>query len=30
VFMSPALVPTVMPFLNGETSAPSWVNQVKQ
>jgi pimeloyl-ACP methyl ester carboxylesterase len=30
VFMSPALVPTVMPFLNGETSAPSWANQVKK
>ena len=30
VFMSPALVPAVMPFLNGETSAPSWANQVKQ
>jgi pimeloyl-ACP methyl ester carboxylesterase len=24
VFMSPALVPTVLPFLNGETAAPVW------
>jgi pimeloyl-ACP methyl ester carboxylesterase len=30
VFMSPALVPTVMPFLNGVTSGPSWASQVKQ
>jgi pimeloyl-ACP methyl ester carboxylesterase len=30
VFMSPALAPTVLPFLNGDTSAPSWANQVKQ
>ena len=30
VFMSPALVPTVMPFLNGETSGPSWASQTKQ
>ena len=30
VFMSPALPATVLPFLNGETSGPSWANQVKQ
>jgi pimeloyl-ACP methyl ester carboxylesterase len=30
VFMSPALVTTVLPFLNGESGPPSWANQVKQ
>jgi pimeloyl-ACP methyl ester carboxylesterase len=30
VFMSPALATTVLPFLNGESRAPSWANQVKQ
>jgi pimeloyl-ACP methyl ester carboxylesterase len=30
VFMSPALVPTILPFLNGESGPPSWANQVKQ
>ena len=30
VFMSPALSATVLPFLNGVTSGPSWANQVKQ
>jgi pimeloyl-ACP methyl ester carboxylesterase len=30
VFMSPALVTTALPFLNGETAGPSWANQVKQ
>jgi hypothetical protein len=30
VFMSPALVPTALPFLNGKSSAPSWANQVKE
>lgn len=30
VFMAPQLVPTVLPFLNGDTSAPSWAGQVKQ
>jgi pimeloyl-ACP methyl ester carboxylesterase len=29
VFMSPMLTATVLPFLNGETSGPSWANQVK-
>jgi pimeloyl-ACP methyl ester carboxylesterase len=27
VFMSPALVPTVLPFLNGDTGAPVWTGQ---
>ena len=30
MFMSPQLVPTVMPFLNGDNSAPSWGAQVKK
>ena len=30
VFMSPALAGTVLPFLNGETSPPSWASQVRQ
>jgi pimeloyl-ACP methyl ester carboxylesterase len=30
MFMSPQLVPTVLPFLNGNTSAPSWAEQVKK
>ncbi|HEY0015242.1 MAG TPA: alpha/beta hydrolase [Longimicrobium sp.] len=30
MFMSPALVATVLPFLNGETAAPSWAAQVAQ
>jgi pimeloyl-ACP methyl ester carboxylesterase len=30
MFMSPQLVPTVLPFLNGDTSAPSWAEQVKK
>jgi pimeloyl-ACP methyl ester carboxylesterase len=30
IFMSPALATTVLPFLNGESGAPSWANQVKQ
>ena len=30
MFMSPQLVPTVMPFLNGDSSAPSWAGQVKK
>jgi pimeloyl-ACP methyl ester carboxylesterase len=30
IFMSPALATTVLPFLNGESNAPSWANQVKQ
>lgn len=29
-FMSPALAPTVLPFLNGTSGAPSWAEQVKQ
>jgi pimeloyl-ACP methyl ester carboxylesterase len=28
MFLSPQLVPTVLPFLNGETRAPSWAGQV--
>lgn len=28
MFMAPALAPTVLPFLNGETGAPSWAQQV--
>jgi pimeloyl-ACP methyl ester carboxylesterase len=30
MFLSPALVPTALPFLNGESGAPSSANQVKQ
>lgn len=30
MFMSPALVATALPFLNGETGAPSWAAQVQQ
>ena len=30
VFMAPQLAATVLPFLNGETGAPSWAGQVKQ
>ena len=30
MFMSPALVATTLPFLNGETGAPSWAEQVTQ
>ena len=30
MFMSPQLVPTVLPFLNGDSSAPSWAGQVKK
>jgi len=30
MFMSPLLVPTVLPFLNGENKAPSWADQVKK
>jgi pimeloyl-ACP methyl ester carboxylesterase len=30
MFMSPTLATTVLPFLNGESRAPSWANQVKQ
>jgi pimeloyl-ACP methyl ester carboxylesterase len=30
MFMSPALVATTLPFLNGETAAPSWAEQVAQ
>ena len=30
IFMSPALVTTALPFLNGESGAPSWARQVKQ
>jgi pimeloyl-ACP methyl ester carboxylesterase len=28
MFMAPALVPTVLPFLNGQSNAPSWAEQV--
>ena len=28
MFLSPQLVPTVLPFLNGENGAPSWAGQV--
>jgi pimeloyl-ACP methyl ester carboxylesterase len=28
LFMAPALVPTVLPFLDGNTAAPSWAAQV--
>jgi pimeloyl-ACP methyl ester carboxylesterase len=30
MFMSPALVATTLPFLNGDTAAPSWAEQVSQ
>jgi pimeloyl-ACP methyl ester carboxylesterase len=30
MFMSPQLVPTVLPFLNGMNGAPSWADQVKK
>ncbi|WP_420125928.1 alpha/beta fold hydrolase [Longimicrobium sp.] len=30
MFMSPALVATTLPFLNGDTAAPSWAEQVAQ
>jgi pimeloyl-ACP methyl ester carboxylesterase len=30
VFMAPQLVPTVMPFLNGDNTAPSWADQAKK
>jgi hypothetical protein len=30
IFMAPALATTVLPFLNGESAAPSWANHVKQ
>jgi pimeloyl-ACP methyl ester carboxylesterase len=30
MFMSPALVSTALPFLNGESGAPSWAAQVAQ
>ena len=30
VFMSPLLVTTALPFLNGQSNAPSWTVQVKQ
>lgn len=30
LFMAPQLVTTVLPFLNGETGAPSWAGQVGQ
>jgi pimeloyl-ACP methyl ester carboxylesterase len=30
MFMSPQLVPTVLPFLNGVNGAPSWADQVKK
>ena len=30
VFMSPLLVTTALPFLNGQSNAPSWAGQVKQ
>jgi pimeloyl-ACP methyl ester carboxylesterase len=30
VFMSPLLVTTALPFLNGQSTAPSWAGQVKQ
>jgi pimeloyl-ACP methyl ester carboxylesterase len=30
VFLSPLLAPTVLPFLNGQSNAPSWANQVKE
>jgi pimeloyl-ACP methyl ester carboxylesterase len=30
IFMSPALATTVLPFIDGESRAPSWGNKVKQ
>lgn len=30
MFMSPALVATTLPFLNGQSGAPSWAEQVQQ
>ena len=30
VFMSPLLVTTALPFLNGQSNAPSWAGQVKK
>jgi pimeloyl-ACP methyl ester carboxylesterase len=30
MFLSPQLVPTVLPFLNGENGPPSWASQVKK
>ncbi|HYR09865.1 MAG TPA: alpha/beta hydrolase [Longimicrobium sp.] len=30
MFMSPALVATTLPFLNGDTAAPSWAAQVSE
>jgi hypothetical protein len=30
VFMAPALVPTVLPFLNGVSRPPSWAEQASQ
>jgi pimeloyl-ACP methyl ester carboxylesterase len=30
IFLSPALVPTVLPFLNGQNGARSWAEQVQQ
>lgn len=30
VFMSPLLATTALPFLNGQSNAPSWAGQVKQ
>src|SRR5919108_2894782 len=30
VFLSPVFVTTALPFLNGQSNAPSWANQVKQ
>ena len=30
MFLSPQLVPTVLPFLNGQNGAPSWAGQVKK
>jgi hypothetical protein len=29
LFMAPELVPTVLPFLNGESDAPSWAEEVQ-
>ena len=30
MFMSPQLVPTILPFLQGDNGAPSWAEQVKK
>ena len=30
MFLSPALVPAVLPFLNGDNGPPSWASQVKK